>query len=79
MKVALHRKIAHQNRYRLPRKIVWCGDDENLSDASQHQHRDGVIHHRFVEDREELFAHSFGDGIEARAATSCQNDSFHEG
>ena len=37
----------------------------------------GVIHHRFVEDGEELFAHSFGNGVETCAATSSEYDTFH--
>ena len=56
---------------------VGSGNDEYLANACEHKHRNGIIHHRFVENGEQLFAHSFGDGIEARAASSGQYDSFH--
>ena len=60
-------------------QVLRRGDDENLADASKHQHRDGVVHHRFVEYGDELFAYTLCDGVEACAATACQNDSFHNG
>ena len=46
-------------------------------DASQHQHRDGVIHHRLVEDGNELLAHTLGDGVKSGTGASGENYSFH--
>ena len=58
------------------------GDDEDLSDSSQHEHRDRIVDHRLVVDGHELLAHRHGQGVEAGAGTSCENDTFalgHEG
>ena len=49
------------------REVVRGGDDENLAYASEHQNRDGVIYHRLVKDRYQLFANAFGYGVEASA------------
>ena len=51
--------------------------DENLADSRQHQCRDGIIHHRLVIDGQQLLAHAFGDGVEARSASTRQHNSFH--
>ena len=48
-------------------EVVRGGDDENLAYASEHQSRDGVIYHRLVKDRYQLFANAFGYGVEASA------------
>ena len=58
-------------------QIVGRGDDENVAYAGEHQYRNGIVDHRFVEDGKQLFADPFGDGIEARAATSGKDNSFH--
>ena len=34
-----------------PGQILRSGDDEDVPDASQHEHGNGVIHHRLIEDR----------------------------
>ena len=47
-----------------------CGDNQYLPNARQHQHRYGVIHHRFVIHRQQLFAHSLGNGVQARSAAT---------
>ena len=58
-------------------QVVGGGDDEDIPYAGEHQYRDGIVDHRFVEDGKQLFADPFGDGIEARAATSGKDNSFH--
>jgi len=51
-------------------------DDQNIPDSRQHQGAEGVINHWFVVDGQELFAHCLGDGMEARAAATGQDDSL---
>ena len=53
-------------------------DNKYVADAGKHEGRDGIIDHRLVENGDKLFAYAFGDGIEARTATSGQDYSFHE-
>ena len=36
------------------RLIFGRGDDEDLPDAREHQHGDGIVDHRLVVDREQL-------------------------
>ena len=59
------------------RLVLGRGDDEDVADASQHEHADRVIHHRFVIHAEELFRDPAGDRVKTRARAACQNDSFH--
>ena len=42
-----------------------------------HQHRYGIIYHRFVVDGKQLFAYPFSYGIETCAAPPCQDYAFH--
>ena len=58
-------------------QVVGRRDHEDVADASLHQHRDGVIDHRFIEDRQQLFRHTFRDGVEACAGAAGQYYSFH--
>ena len=58
-------------------QVLRGGDDEDVSDAGQHQYRDGVVHHRFVVDGYQLFADAFCYGIEACSAASGQYNAFH--
>ena len=53
------------------RQVLRRGDDEDIPDASQHEHRDGVVHHRFVKDGEQLLADALGDGVETSAGAAC--------
>ena len=59
------------------REVCRSRDDQNVPDAGLHEDGDGILDHRLVEDREQLLADSFGDRIEACAASSSQYDSFH--
>ena len=49
----------------------------NIPDSCQHQHTDGVIHHRFVVDGQQLFANTLGNRVVARAGPSGENYSFY--
>ncbi|KAF5043425.1 hypothetical protein DSECCO2_502370 [anaerobic digester metagenome] len=53
------------------------GDDEDLADAGQHQHRKRVVDHGLVVDGQELLAHHPRDGIQPRARPAGQDDAFH--
>ena len=65
---AIIRSIAQQPFE--PWQVIRGGDDQDIPNTGQHQDGDGVIYHRFVKNREQLFAHAFGDGIEAGTATT---------
>ena len=43
--------------------------NEDIPYPSEHEHRDRVVDHGLIIDRQELLAHALGDGIEARACT----------
>ena len=59
------------------RQVGRCRDDEYVPDAGEHQRRQRVIDHRFVVDREQLFADPLGYRIEARSRASRQDNAFH--
>ena len=58
-------------------EIVRRGDDQDVADASQHQHRHRIIDHRLVIDRQQLLVHRQCRWMQARARAACQNNSFH--
>ena len=58
-------------------KVLRSGDEQNVADARQHQHGDGIINHRLVIDGQQLFAHALGDRIQPGAGAPGENDSFH--
>ena len=60
-----------------PRQVVRCGNDEYLPYPRLHQHRNGIINHRFVKHRQKLFAHPLGNRIQSGAGPSGKNNSFH--
>jgi len=59
------------------RQILRCRDDQNVADAGEHQHRDRVVGHRLVVDRQELLGYAKGDGVQTGAGASGEDDSFH--
>ena len=46
-------------------------DNENISDTSQHQHRNRIIDHRLVINRHQLLTDALCDRIQSRTTTSC--------
>ena len=58
-------------------QVEWRGDDENVADARQHEHANGIINHGLVVDRHKLLADALRDGIEPGAGAAGQNNSFH--
>ncbi|MNW09717.1 hypothetical protein D3C71_2067810 [compost metagenome] len=53
------------------------GDDENLANAGQHQHRDRIVDHRLVVDRQQLLGYTQGNGVQASAGTTGEDYPFH--
>lgn len=53
------------------------GDDQDITDAGQHQRGDRVVNHRFVVDRQQLLGHAAGDGVQASAGAAGQDDPLH--
>src|SRR5680860_512504 len=47
-----------------------------LADTREHQHRERVVNHRLVVDRQQLFGDAFGDGVKAGAGASGENNPF---
>jgi len=52
-------------------------DDQNFTNVCQHQHRQRVINHGLVVDRQHLLADRQGDGVKAGAFAAGQNNAFH--
>ena len=59
------------------RQVGGGGDDQDLPDPGQHQHRDRVVDHRLVVDRQQLLRHRLGDRVQACPAASGQHDALH--
>ena len=59
------------------RRILRCGDHEDIADAREHQRAQGVVDHRLVVDRQELFGYDLRHRVEARAAAPGEDDAFH--
>ena len=48
-------------------EVGWCGDDQDFPDSCKHEGADGVVDHRLIVDRHELFTDCEGEGVEAGA------------
>ncbi|MDT4878844.1 hypothetical protein FQZ97_1144760 [compost metagenome] len=59
------------------RQVVRGGDDQDVADAGKHQHRNRVVDHRFVVDRQQLLGHAEGDRVQPRTGAAGEDDSFH--
>ena len=60
------------------RQIARRGDDENLADARQHQHRERIVDHRLVVDRQHLLGDDLRHRMQPGAGAAGQNDAAHE-
>ena len=58
-------------------EVLRARDDQDLADAGQHQHRDRVVDHRLVVDRQQLLVDRQGRGMQPRARPARQNDALH--
>jgi hypothetical protein len=52
--------------------ILRRGDDCDLADVAEHQHRQRVIDHRLVIDRQQLFGDAVGDVVKTASGSACQ-------
>jgi len=57
--------------------LIRHGDHQDLANIGQHQHRERVIDHGLVVDRQQLFAGADRDRMQPRAAAAGQNDTLH--
>ena len=53
------------------RQVVWSANNEDIANASCHQHGYRIINHRFVVDRQHLLRYALCNWIETCAATTC--------
>ena len=58
--------------------VLGRGDHQHLANAGEHQHRQRVIDHRLVVDREQLLAGGDGGRIKPRAGAAGQDDALHD-
>ncbi|MNH05751.1 hypothetical protein D3C79_650950 [compost metagenome] len=58
------------------RQVMRRGNQQDLPNTGQHQHRNRVVDHRFVVDWQQLLGNTQGDGVQAGAGTPRQNDTF---
>ena len=56
--------------------VLRRGDQQDVANARQHQHRQRIVDHRLVVDGQQLLAHGPRDGIQPRARAAGQNDSL---
>ena len=56
--------------------IIGSGDNHDLTDTSHHQHGQGVIDHRLVVDRQQLFRHAHSNGIKPCAGAASKNNTL---
>ena len=56
--------------------VVWSRNDGNLADAGQHEHRQRIINHRLVVDRQKLLADAQRQGMQPCPGTASQQDTF---
>src|SRR5262245_19531663 len=59
------------------RQITRRGDQENISDPSDHENRQWIVNHRLVIDGEELLRDGFGDRMQARGLSASEKDAAH--
>lgn len=52
------------------------GDDHDVPDAGQHEHRQGIVNHGLVVDGKELLADAERQGVQARPRPTRQKDAF---
>lgn len=57
-------------------QVLRGGDKQNVTDTGQHQHRDRVVDHRLVVDRQQLLGDAESDGVQAGAGAARQDDTF---
>ena len=51
-------------------RVFAPGDNQNVADARFHQRLDGIVDHRFVVNRQQVFVGDIGQGIEPASAAT---------
>lgn len=51
-------------------------DDQDIANPRQHQHRQGVVDHRLIVERQQLLRAAHGDGVEPGAGATCEDNTF---
>ncbi|MNE51873.1 hypothetical protein D3C80_1465210 [compost metagenome] len=57
-------------------QVLRCRDQQDFADIGEHQHRNRVVDHRFVVNRQQLLGDPKGDGVQACAGSSGQDDAL---
>ena len=61
----------------IERQMLARRDQQNIADSRQHQHRQRVVDHRLVVDRQQLLVDGERRRIEPRARAAGENDALH--
>jgi len=59
-----------------PRCILRSRDNQNVAHARQHERAQGIVNHRLVVNRQQLFRDRLCHGVEPGAGPACKNDAF---
>ena len=60
------------------RQVLRRGDDQNVTDTRQHQHRQRIIDHRLVVDGEQLLRRDRRQRVQTGTRTASQNNALHQ-
>ena len=58
-------------------QVLWCGDDQDVPDARQHEGGERVVDHRLVVDGQKLLARHARQRVQAGAGAPGENDALH--
>lgn len=59
-------------------RILWGGNNQNVADVELHQRRQRIIDHWLVVNRQKLFGGCACQGVKARTAATCKNNTLHD-
>ena len=59
------------------RQVPGGGDDQDIPDPCLHEDGNRIVNHRFVVNREQLFADALRNGVKPRAGAAGENNAFH--
>ena len=58
-------------------QIPRCGNEEDFANSGQHQHRQRIVDHRLVVDRQQLLGHRQRNRMQPAAGAAGEDDAFH--
>ena len=73
-----YRGFSNMKGFEQFRAACRAGDVRYIPDTGQHQHRYGIVDHRLVIDRKQLFGHPLGNRVEPGTAAPRQHNTFHK-